>query len=334
MVLFVYGCMAPITSYFTLIVFGMLAIGYRHQFLYVYPIANDSGGKLWMNFQRLSITCAILAEIVLCSVLFLKLSYAAAVLMIPLIVATIIFDRYFKRRHYSITSFLPLGDCAAVDRHNMNEGMANEWLKDAYLQPALKKRVVPENCPEIVSTARQREQDQYQTTWDDEAALADDYKEKGNLYMSSKEYKLALQQYSQAIEMSPSGPSTYIYYSNRAAASCYLEEYEAAAEDCKKSIELEPTYEKAHTRLGLSLFFQGDYEGAIYAYEKSLDLEPTNEACFNYMAKAKERLTAQLRDESVEMESPSVCDSVKCWGPQPQPLEKSQSFDPSMTNND
>jgi len=188
MVLFVYGCMAPITCYFTLIVFGALAIGYRHQFLYVYPIANDSGGKLWMNFQRLSITCAILAEIILCAVLVLKSSYAAAVLMIPLIVATIIFDRYFKRRHYSITSFLPLGDCAAVDRNNMNEGMTNEWLKDAYLQPALKKRVVvPENFPEFVSTSRQRGQDQHPTTWDDEAALADDHKEKDNSYIDSKE---------------------------------------------------------------------------------------------------------------------------------------------------
>jgi len=85
-----------------------------------------------------------------------------------------------------------------------------------------------------------------------------------------------------------------------------LGEYEAAAEDCKKSIELEPTYEKAHTRLGLSLFFQGDCEGAIDAYEKLLDLEPTNEAWFNYIAKVKERLTAQLRDESVEMESLSA----------------------------
>merc|ERR1712127_174290 len=110
--------------------------------------------------------------------------------MIPLIVITILFDLYFKKRHYSITSYLPLGDCAAVDNHNENDGLTNEWLKDAYLQPALKKRVVlPENSTELASTADQREREQH-TTWEDEAALADDLKDKGNLYMSREEYKL------------------------------------------------------------------------------------------------------------------------------------------------
>merc|ERR1712003_193252 len=123
---------APITCYFTLFIFGFLTIGYRNQFIFVYPIANDSGGKLWMNFQRLSLTCAIVAEIVLAVVLFLKESFIAATLVIPLIVFTILFDLYFKKRHYAITSYLPLGDCAAVDRYNENEGMTNEWLRDAY----------------------------------------------------------------------------------------------------------------------------------------------------------------------------------------------------------
>lgn len=142
MVLYVYGCMAPLTCYFTLLVFGMLAVGYRHQFLYVYPIANDSGGQLWINFQRISIICAIVAQIVLSGVLFLKESNIAAALMIPLIIITILFHLYFKRRHYATTSFLPLGVCAAVDHKNINEGMGPDWLKDAYNQPALKNKVI------------------------------------------------------------------------------------------------------------------------------------------------------------------------------------------------
>ena len=81
----------------------------------------------------------IVAEIVLLIVLFLKEAFIAGVLLVPLPIATILFDQYFKRRHYAITANLPLGDCAVVDRKN--EGtLINEWLKDAYLQPALKKR--------------------------------------------------------------------------------------------------------------------------------------------------------------------------------------------------
>ena len=141
MVLYVYGsAMAPITSYFTLLIFGALTIGFRHQFIYVYPQANDSGGKLWINFIKLSITCMIIAEIVLCSVLFLKAGFIAGILLIPLIICTILFNLYYKRRHYTVTRYLPLGDCAVVDGENESNGMTKDWLKNAYLQPALKEQ--------------------------------------------------------------------------------------------------------------------------------------------------------------------------------------------------
>ena len=140
MVLFVYGCMSPITAYFTLGIFLLIAMGFRNQFIYVYPIANDSGGKLWLNFTLISITCMILAEIVLCAVLFLKGGVVSGPLMVPLIVITILFDIYFKKRHYMVTNFLPLGDAAAQDKENRDEGMTYEWLEDAYLQPAMAKR--------------------------------------------------------------------------------------------------------------------------------------------------------------------------------------------------
>lgn len=144
MVLYVYGCMSPITCWFTLLIFGLLAIGFRNQFIFIYPVANDSGGKLWINFTRLSIICMILSEIVLFAVLLLKEAFAAGILLVPLVFASILFDIYLKRRHYSVTHYLPLGDCA---ESASSEGTDfNNWLKDAYLQPALKdKSLFPEN---------------------------------------------------------------------------------------------------------------------------------------------------------------------------------------------
>jgi len=312
MTLYVYGSgMAPITSYFTLIVFGFLAIGFRHQFIYIYPVGNDSGGDLWIRFTRISITCMIAAEIVLLIVLFLKEAFIAGVLLVPLPIATILFDQYFKRRHYAITANLPLGDCAVVDRKS--EGtLINEWLKDAYLQPALKKR---SEFPDNYNGTGDEDGDLKD---DVETRVADDHKLKGNDHLAKKEYELALHHYTQAIETAPNGPSSHIYYCNRAAAYCYVGEYQAAADDCLSSIQLKPDYEKAYTRLGLALFFQGEYEQAVDAYQKSLDLDPTNEAAFNYLIKAKEKLATSRHDE-VEISSP---------------LSKSDSFDPSITNND
>ena len=49
-----------------------------------------------------------------------------------------------------VTNFLPLGACTATDKKNKDEGMTYEWLKDAYLQPAMKDRLkYPSNYGKI-----------------------------------------------------------------------------------------------------------------------------------------------------------------------------------------
>eukprot|EP00574_Skeletonema_japonicum_P007718 CAMPEP_0201723402 /NCGR_PEP_ID=MMETSP0593-20130828/7476_1 /ASSEMBLY_ACC=CAM_ASM_000672 /TAXON_ID=267983 /ORGANISM="Skeletonema japonicum, Strain CCMP2506" /LENGTH=915 /DNA_ID=CAMNT_0048214515 /DNA_START=220 /DNA_END=2967 /DNA_ORIENTATION=+ len=141
MVLFVYVCMSPITAYFTLFVFAALVIGYRNQFIYIYPIANDSGGKLWISFTKISIVCMIVAELILFAVVILKGALIPALLLLPLIAASIMFDAYFKKRHYNITKFLPVGECALVDSLNEGDESLKEFLKGSYVQPALKERV-------------------------------------------------------------------------------------------------------------------------------------------------------------------------------------------------
>ena len=129
---------------------------------------------------------------------------------------------------------------------------------------------------------------------------ADSHKDKGNEHMAKKEFDEALNQYNLAIETSPSGPHSHVYYSNRAAAYCYLANYDAATTDCETSIQLNPTYEKAHARLGLSLFFRGEYVDAIAAYKNSLELDPNNKASLSYMKKAKARLEEKEKKEEEE----------------------------------
>lgn len=316
MVLFVYGSgMAPLTSYFTLFIFGFLTIGFRHQFFYVYPIANDSGGDLWIRFIRLSIICMILAELFLMLILFIKEAFIAGVMLVPLLIGTILFDVYFKRRHYAITACLPLGDCAIADRKN--EGPSREWLMNAYLQPELKDRVkYPDNYGEGDGDGRADEEE-------DATEKAHSYKEKGNAHMSNNEYELALHNYTQAIETEPNGPNSHIYYANRAAAYIRVGELSSAADDCHMAILLDDGYVVAYTRLGLALFFQGSYDAAVGAYEKSLDLDPENETSFNYLIKAKERIAKARQDEN----------EFEIQVPWPGTPLKTDSFDPSISVN-
>ena len=87
--------------------------------------------------------------------------------------------------------------------------------------------------------------------------------------MANREYAAAQEAYSKAIQLNPTGSLSHVYFSNRAAAYCYLERYAAAEQDSLRSLQLHPTYGKAYARLGLSCFFLLDYASA--AYKKALD---------------------------------------------------------------
>mmetsp|Transcript_9599 Transcript_9599/g.28658 ORF Transcript_9599/g.28658 Transcript_9599/m.28658 type:complete len:742 (+) Transcript_9599:252-2477(+) len=129
--------------------------------------------------------------------------------------------------------------------------------------------------------------------------VAEKHKTLGNTQMANREYQAALESYSTAIELSPDGPQSHVYYSNRAAALCYLEQYEEAVQDSEVAIYLKPTYGKAHARLGLSQFFLGDLEGSINAYETALQYDPNNAANKSFLAKARLKLERMQKEQEL-----------------------------------
>jgi len=121
---------------------------------------------------------------------------------------------------------------------------------------------------------------------------AEKHKNRGNALMQSRDYTQAVNCYTKAIQLNAGGPQSHTYYSNRAAALCYLELYADAEEDSLKSLHLKPDYAKAHARLGLSRFFLKNYAGSVDAYTKALEYDPDNAASKSYRAKAKAKLAA------------------------------------------
>mmetsp|Transcript_16715 Transcript_16715/g.38584 ORF Transcript_16715/g.38584 Transcript_16715/m.38584 type:complete len:756 (-) Transcript_16715:199-2466(-) len=119
---------------------------------------------------------------------------------------------------------------------------------------------------------------------------AEKQKTLGNTQMASRDYQSALESYSKALDLSPDGPHSHVYYSNRAAALCYLERYEEAVRDSEVAIYLKPTYGKAHARMGLSKYFLNDYEASIAAYKTALKYDPDNASSKSYLAKAQLKL--------------------------------------------
>jgi tetratricopeptide (TPR) repeat protein len=114
-----------------------------------------------------------------------------------------------------------------------------------------------------------------------------------NTHICKKEYTRAYNAYSAALQLSPVGPSSHVFLSNRSAALLSLKRYSAAATDARRAIALAPTFGKAHARLGQSLYFLKDYEGAVAAYEDAIHYEPDNPITKTYLEKAKSKLVRQ-----------------------------------------
>ncbi|OEL37580.1 hypothetical protein BAE44_0001405 [Dichanthelium oligosanthes] len=121
--------------------------------------------------------------------------------------------------------------------------------------------------------------------------LAESFKSRGNEFMRSNQHLKAVELYTSAIALSRKNA---IYYCNRAAAYTLLNMNNEAIEDCLKSIEIDPNYSKAYSRLGSAYFALGNYQDALYkGYLKAAELDPSNENVRQNIEVTKKKLAEQ-----------------------------------------
>ncbi|CAB9513971.1 CSC1-like protein ERD4 [Seminavis robusta] len=145
MILFVYAVIAPLTAIFMVLSFLVLAAGYRHQLIYIYPATQESGGRLWMSFVGIILNCMLVAEIVIIGLLALKQSAVAAILVAPVIAVTMLFKSYINQRHFQSMECLPSHECHRKDISS--DFYITESFEDLYVQPELLvKEAFPENA--------------------------------------------------------------------------------------------------------------------------------------------------------------------------------------------
>ncbi|XP_039070146.1 small glutamine-rich tetratricopeptide repeat-containing protein-like [Hibiscus syriacus] len=122
----------------------------------------------------------------------------------------------------------------------------------------------------------------------DRKNLADTFKCQGNRAMQSKLYSDAIEFYSIAVSLCDDNA---VYYCNRAAAYTQIHMHNEAIRDCLKSIEIDPNYSKAYSRLGLAYYAQGNYADAIEkGFKKALQLNPSNESVKENIKVAEQKL--------------------------------------------
>jgi len=108
--------------------------------------------------------------------------------------------------------------------------------------------------------------------------VAEQAKARGNQHFTKQEWEKAIEEYDKAIEASPNGSGSHIYFSNRSACYAGLQKYEEALADANQSVKLKPDFAKAYSRLGFAHFKLNDIDEAEKAYKDGLKIEPNNES--------------------------------------------------------
>jgi len=141
-ILLVYAVISPVLNWIMCFTFFLTSLVYRHQIYYIYPTTNDTGGYLFPQLVKMVIGCIYIAEFTLCSVLTLKKSKTAVIMLFPLIIGTVFFNMYINLEHYRLTKFLPSTMSVEEDKKNIGSIDFDELLIGKYLQPSMQKKTM------------------------------------------------------------------------------------------------------------------------------------------------------------------------------------------------
>ncbi|KAF4454768.1 protein phosphatase [Fusarium austroafricanum] len=134
---------------------------------------------------------------------------------------------------------------------------------------------------------------------EDQKKEAEALKSKGNAAMAQKDYKAAIDFYTQALAINSNNA---VFLSNRAAAHSANKDHASARADAESAVAIDPAYTKAWSRLGLARFALGDARGAMEAYDRGIQHEGNGGS--DAMKKGYE--TAKRRVQEMEAEEDSL----------------------------
>lgn len=97
-------------------------------------------------------------------------------------------------------------------------------------------------------------------------SLAEQKKDEGNEFYKTKNYRDALQRYTEAIDLDPECPA---YYGNRSACHMMLGQYGNALNDARTSVDKDSTFVKGHIRIAKCAIALGDIMTAKAALESA-----------------------------------------------------------------
>jgi stress-induced-phosphoprotein 1 len=105
--------------------------------------------------------------------------------------------------------------------------------------------------------------------------LAAEAKAKGNKDFQAKNFKAAIEHFTEAIKHDP---TDQVFFSNRSACFASLEQYDKALEDGTECVRLKPDWAKGYTRKAHAEFFLKKFDDAAETYKAGLKIAPDDPA--------------------------------------------------------
>jgi len=124
----------------------------------------------------------------------------------------------------------------------------------------------------------------------DNQSQADQKKEEGNQLYKTRNYREALQKYSEAIELCP---QTAAFYGNRSACHMMLSQFTQALADAKNAVQLDAEFVKGYIRVAKCCISLGDVVSAEQALDRVLELDAN--AAANGLVQQEQMSLAQLK---------------------------------------
>ncbi|KAH9017984.1 chaperone [Lactarius pseudohatsudake] len=100
--------------------------------------------------------------------------------------------------------------------------------------------------------------------------MADTLKAEGNKAFAAKDYDVAIDLFSKALDLDQ---NNFVLWSNRSAAKSGKRDWDGALADAEQCIKVNPTWAKGYARKGAALHGQRRYVEAIETYEAGLKIE-------------------------------------------------------------
>ena len=124
--------------------------------------------------------------------------------------------------------------------------------------------------------------------------LMEQFKLKGNEYFKNGDYDKALENYNEALKLSP---DNYILCSNISAVYLKLKDSKKALEYSIKCTKLSPKWAKGWSRLGSALMLDEKNDKALIAFKKSKELDNNNSFVNDMITKLEEDTEEESEEE-------------------------------------